>query len=69
MQHIVLEDAVLNGKLNVSVSRPVSLQSQPLFSVSQSEAGFEKIMQAVVLNFECALTEQVDTLEFCIDVA
>ncbi len=69
MQHIVLEDAVLNGKLDVSVSRPVSLQSQPLFSVSQSEAGFEKIMQAVVLNFECALNEQVDTLEFCIDVA
>ena len=69
MQHIVLEDAVLGGKLNVSVSLPVSLDSQPCFSVSQSEAGFEKIMQAVVLTFECALAEQTDALEFCIDVA
>jgi hypothetical protein len=65
----VLEDAVLDGKLNVSVNRAVSFHSQPCFSVSQSEAGFEKIMQAVVLTFECALTGQTDTLEFCLDVA
>lgn len=69
MQHIVLEDEVLGGKLNVSVNLPVSLHAQPCFSVSQSEAGFEKIMQAVVLDFECAVTAQIHTLEFCIDVA
>jgi hypothetical protein len=69
MQRIVLEDAVLDGKLDVSVNRAVSLHSQPCFSVSQSEAGFEKIMQAVVLTFECALTGKTDTLEFCLDVA
>ncbi len=69
MQRIVLEDAVLGGKLDISVNLPVSLHSQPCFSVSQSESGFEKIMQAVVLTFECALTGKVDTLEFCIDVA
>jgi 4-alpha-glucanotransferase len=69
MQHILLEDAVLGGKLKVSVNHPVSLHSQPCFSVSQSEAGFEKIMQAVVLTFECPLAEQAGKLEFCIDVA
>ncbi|BCK87778.1 alpha-amylase 1 [Sideroxyarcus emersonii] len=69
MQHVVLEDAVLGGRLEVSVSRPVALHSLPSFSVSQSEAGFEKIMQAVVLTFDCILTSQTDTLEFCIDVA
>jgi alpha-amylase/alpha-mannosidase (GH57 family) len=69
MQQIVLEDAVLGGKLNISVNHPVSLHSQPCFSVSQSEAGFEKIMQAVVLTFEWVLTEQSDTLEFCLEVA
>ena len=69
MQHIVLEDAVLGGKLKVSVNRPVSLDSQPCFSVSQSEAGFEKIMQAVVMTFECALDAQDSTLEFCLEVA
>jgi 4-alpha-glucanotransferase len=68
IQRVVLEDAVLGGKLSVSVSQPVSLHSLPCFSVSQSEAGFEKIMQAVVLTFECALTKQTDTLEFCLDV-
>jgi hypothetical protein len=69
MQRIVLEDAVLGGKVKLSVNQSVSLNSQPCFSVSQSEAGFEKIMQAVVLTFECTLTKQIDTLEFCLDVA
>jgi hypothetical protein len=69
MQNIVLEDAVLGGKLSISVNHPVSLHSQPCFSVSQSEAGFEKIMQAVVLTFEWVLTEHPDTLEFCLEVA
>ena len=69
MQHIVLEDAVLGGKLNVSVNLPVSFHSKPCFSVSQSESGFEKIMQAVVLTFECVLNGQADTFEFCFDVA
>jgi hypothetical protein len=68
VQRIALEDAVLGGKLGISVSQPVSLHSFPCFSVSQSEAGFEKIMQAVVMTFECALTKQTDTLEFCLDV-
>jgi hypothetical protein len=69
MQRIVLEDAVLGGKLGVLVNHPVAFRSAPCFSVSQSEAGFEKIMQAVVLEFECALTEHTDALEFCIEVA
>ncbi len=69
MQRIVLEDAVLGGKLVISVNQAVSLLSKPCFSVSQSEAGFEKIMQAVVLTFEGARTEQTDSLEFCIEVA
>ncbi|MBI5891646.1 MAG: DUF1926 domain-containing protein [Nitrosomonadales bacterium] len=69
MQRIVLEDAVLGGKLNVSVNQPVSFLSAPCFSVSQSEAGFEKIMQAVTLTFECGRAAQADTLEFCIEVA
>jgi hypothetical protein len=69
MQHLVLEDEVLGGKLAVGVNRPVAFDSHPCFSVSQSEAGFEKIMQAVVLTFECALTEPDSTLEFCLEVA
>jgi hypothetical protein len=69
MRNIVLEDAVLGGRLSVSVNLPVSLHSEPCFSVSQSEAGFEKIMQAVTLTFDCDLTASAETLEFCLEVA
>jgi hypothetical protein len=68
MQRIVLEDEVLGGKLDISVDRPVSLHAQPCFSVSQSEAGFEKIMQAVTLTFELPLTLQSEQLKFRIEV-
>ncbi|MDP1635635.1 MAG: DUF1926 domain-containing protein, partial [Gallionellaceae bacterium] len=69
MQNIVLEDAVLGGRLEVAVNRAVTLDSRPSFSVSQSEAGFEKIMQAVTLTFGCALAGKSQTLEFCLEVA
>jgi hypothetical protein len=44
---LVLDDGVLGGHLILTASHPVTIHSQPYFSVSQSEAGFEKIMQAV----------------------
>jgi hypothetical protein len=69
MRRIVLEDAVLGGQLIVSVNVPVSLHSEPCFSVSQSEAGFEKIMQAVTLTFARDLAVSAETLEFCLEVA
>jgi len=47
---ITLRDEVLGGKLTLTSSRPAALHSAPCFSVSQSEAGFEKIMQAVTLQ-------------------
>ena len=47
---VTLLDEVLGGKLTLTTSRPAALHSAPCFSVSQSEAGFEKIMQAVTLQ-------------------
>jgi len=47
---IVLEDEVLGGSLKLSTSVPAVINTWPHFSVSQSEAGFEKIMQAVTLE-------------------
>lgn len=44
---LTLDDGVLGGHLVITASHPVTIHSQPYFSVSQSEAGFEKIMQAV----------------------
>lgn len=52
LKHIALEDEVLGGALHLFSSVPCKLTSHPHFSVSQSEAGFEKIMQAVTLELE-----------------
>ena len=49
-KELVLDDDVLGGAVRLSTSHPVALSSRPHFSVSQSEAGFEKIMQAVTLT-------------------
>lgn len=49
-EEIVLEDDVLQGGLRLASSRPVRLVARPHFTVSQSEGGFEKIMQAVTLT-------------------
>lgn len=50
LKQIALEDEVLGGALHVHTSLPCIFVSAPHFSVSQSEAGFEKIMQAVTLE-------------------
>ncbi|HEY6044634.1 MAG TPA: alpha-amylase/4-alpha-glucanotransferase domain-containing protein, partial [Nitrosospira sp.] len=40
----------------LSVSSPALLHAQPYYSVSQSEGGFEKIMQAITLKLEWPVT-------------
>jgi len=50
MRKILLEDEVLGGSVAFSCELTAAFQSHPHFSVSQSEAGFEKIMQAVTLT-------------------
>jgi hypothetical protein len=47
-----LEDGVLGGAMDVDASLPASMRTEPVHSVSQSEAGFEKIMQALALTLE-----------------
>ncbi|BBF64573.1 DUF1926 domain-containing protein [Acidithiobacillus sp. 'AMD consortium'] len=49
---IVLEDAVMGGKIVLRFHPPVRWQGAPHLTVSQSEAGFEKIMQALRLDLE-----------------
>ncbi|OIQ84033.1 hypothetical protein GALL_341640 [mine drainage metagenome] len=55
MSEIMLEDEVLGGSLTLACSVPGVLNAWPHFSVSQSEAGFEKIMQAVTLELVFAM--------------
>ena len=50
IRQIILDDDILGGSLVLSVNEPVEFSGHPHFTVSQSEAGFEKIMQAVTLH-------------------
>jgi len=50
LEKILLEDEVLGGTIELITSLPCQWKSAPHFSVSQSEAGFEKIMQAVTIE-------------------
>jgi hypothetical protein len=69
LQQIALEDAVLGGRLLLSNNRPAEFSSQPLFTVSQSEAGFEKIMQAVTLLLRWPLPEKNGKIELSLAIS
>jgi len=45
-----LDDAVLGGSVEIQLPEQIAWQAWPHRTVSQSEAGFEKIMQAWVLE-------------------
>ena len=49
MLQLTLDDSELRGALRIETGLPVRLKAQPHRTVSQSEAGFEKIMQAVCI--------------------
>ncbi|MDO8466037.1 MAG: DUF1926 domain-containing protein [Gallionella sp.] len=49
---LILDDGVLGGHLILGASQTVSIYTAPYFTVSQSEAGFEKIMQAVEITVQ-----------------
>ncbi len=65
LTEITLDDDTLGGSVVLKTSSPVTFLAQPHFSVSQSESGFEKIMQATTLLLEWPITalELVITLE------
>jgi len=50
IKSLTLEDGVLGGKVTLATGEPVSVGAAPHKTVSQSEDGFEKIMQAVCLR-------------------
>ncbi|HSH72897.1 MAG TPA: alpha-amylase/4-alpha-glucanotransferase domain-containing protein [Methylophilaceae bacterium] len=68
LKHIALEDEVLGGALHVFSSVSCKLTSHPHFSVSQSEAGFEKIMQAVTLELEWSAKALANGFEIKLEV-
>jgi len=68
LKHLVLEDEVLGGAVHLFSSVPCKLSAHPHFSVSQSEAGFEKIMQALTLELEWPAQVCADGIEVKLEV-
>ncbi|MCM2308563.1 MAG: DUF1926 domain-containing protein [Sulfuritalea sp.] len=54
MRTLTLDDSELRGALQIAATQPVRLSARPHRTVSQSEAGFEKIMQAVCITLSWA---------------
>ena len=53
LRSLTLEDDVLGGMLHIHLEQGMGCYARPFYSVSQSEAGFEKIMQAVTISLSC----------------
>ena len=50
MRELTLVDDFLGGSLTLRSNLPLGLRARPCYTVSQSEGGFEKIMQSVTLT-------------------
>lgn len=61
-RQIRLEDGVLGGAVDIVLASAAEVRGRPHRTVSQSEAGFEKIMQAAELTFAWILPGDACTL-------
>jgi len=52
---LLLEDSFMGGTVALRSNLPLHLRAEPCFTVSQSEGGFEKIMQSVTLRLSWPL--------------
>jgi hypothetical protein len=68
LMQLTLDDGELCGSLLLSTSAPVDLRARPHHTVSQSEAGFEKIMQAATLTVSWPLTGNTCELTLTLEV-
>ena len=64
---LVLDDQFMGGALKLACDPPAALRAHPLHTVSQSEAGFEKVMQCVVLTLEWPLAEVANEISVTLE--
>jgi hypothetical protein len=65
---ILLEDEVLGGVVRLASGSQAKFDAAPHFSVSQSEAGFEKIMQAVTMRLSWDLRKTKGLVTVALEV-
>jgi len=65
---LTLEDGVLGGRLVLRTSQTVALECRPHKTVSQSEAGFEQIMQSVELQLRWVIPDAACALRLQLSI-
>jgi hypothetical protein len=65
---LALEDDVLGGSVQILCSPPARLTARPHHTVSQSEDGFEKVMQAVAVDLSWAVGEDTSELVVALEI-
>ena len=65
---LILEDDNLGGQLRLTCEPPLTLKTRPQHTVSQSEAGFEKIMQALIIELRWPIAAAYNRVAITIEV-
>ena len=65
---LALEDALLGGFVELLCSPPAHVVGQPHLTVSQSEDGFEKVMQAVTLTLAWAMEQPIEEIVVALEI-
>lgn len=66
---LTLDDGVLGGLLHLTTTQPAEIRCRPHKTVSQSEAGFEKIMQAAEITVTWSVPGDDCTLQLQLAIA
>jgi hypothetical protein len=66
---LILDDRFMRGSVGVLASRPARVRARPLHTVSQSEDGFEKVMQCAVIELEWPLGAKAGEVSVTLRVA
>jgi hypothetical protein len=67
-KRLSLDDGMLGGVLHLSAAQPVEIRCQPHHTVSQSEAGFEKIMQAAEISIAWTMPDDDCSLQLQLSI-
>lgn len=65
---LVLDDRFMQGSVTLSMSRPATVDAQPYHTVSQSEDGFERVMQSATITCSWVLPPGEHVIEVSLEV-
>ena len=66
---LMLDDRFMRGSVGILTSRPARVRARPLHTVSQSEDGFEKVMQCAVVELEWSVGAKPGEVSVTLKVA